>query len=631
MNLRGRGGVTIALVFIFIAATAWALSFKPEPPADFTFVNDTEIKSVDPALIIGQPEMRVVMGLFEGLVNWDPKTLAPIPGVAKSWEISDDGLTYTFHFRDNACWTDGSPVTPQDFLWQWRRVLDPLTISEYSYQLYYIENGERYSSGPLHPGDRVEIETYDKLPDSLPFVRCNVLRGRLVRPPQELDKYSSTAIYTVEIDGRKRRFQTIKSRDFAKWQPPPSSGDQPKLEPCKTVLLDFDEVGAKAIDDKTLEVKLRSPTSYFLFLTGYYPLFAINPRCVETFGYPGWTKPEHIVTNGAFKLESRKVRQRTRLVKNEKYWNAANVRLNTIDVLPVESQSTALNLYLSGQAEWIPYAPKTIIPKMLADQRPDFNPTPEMTVEFYRLNCTKPPLDNPLVRKALALAVDRREIVEGVTRGGELPAESVVPPGLPGYESPKGPQFDPQRARKLLAEAGYPDGQGLPKIEILYNTKDENQSIAELIQSQWKQNLGIDVGLVNMEWNAYLAAQQNLQYQVSRAGWIGDYLDPNTFLDMWMTDNPNNQTGWSNKRYDELVSQAAAEVDPVKRMALLREAEAIFLDELPVVPIYFRVTTNLVRPYVKGWYNNLLDTHPLDPIWIDQEEKQQFLKAGGRG
>jgi oligopeptide transport system substrate-binding protein len=629
MRFRGRNGLGAILALILIAATAWALSFKSEPPADFTFVNDTEIKSVDPALIIGQPEMRVVMGLFEGLVNWDPKTLAPIPGVAKSWEISDDGLIYTFHFRDDACWTDGSRVMPQDFLWQWRRVLDPLTISEYSYQLYYIENAERYSAGPLNPGDRVEIETFEAAAGALPHARGKVLRGRLAEVLDSGEK--ERPVYVVEIDGHRQGFQTVKTRDFATWKPPELSDDVSKVQPCKTVLLDFDEVGAKAIDDRTLQVKLRSPTSYFLFLTGYYPLFAINPRCVETYGYPAWTKPENIVTNGAFKLQSRKVRERTRLVKNEKYWNAANVRLNTIDVLPVESQSTALNLYLSGQAEWIPYAPKTIIPTLLADKRPDFNPEPEMTVEFYRINCTKPPLDNPLVRKALALAVDRRQIVEGVTRGGELPAESVVPPGLPGYQSPKGPEFNLELARKLLAEAGYPDGKGLPKIEVLYNTKDENQSIAELIQSQWKQNLGIDVGLVNMEWNAYLAAQQNLQYQISRAGWIGDYLDPNTFLDMWTSGNPNNQTGWSNKRYDELISQAAAQVDPVKRMETLREAEAIFLDELPVVPIYFRVTTNLVRPYVKGWYNNLLDTHPLDPIWIDKDEKQQFLKAGGRG
>ncbi len=404
-----------------------------------------------------------------------------------------------------------------------------------------------------------------------------------------------------------------------------------KIEPCAIVLLDFAEVEAKAIDDHTLEVKLKSPTPYFLQLTGYYPLFATNRRCVETYGYPAWTRPENIVSNGAFRLQSRQVRQRTRLVKSENYWNAANVRLNTIDVLPVESQTTALNLYLTGQVDWIPKAPNTIVPELLAQKRDDLFPRPQMTIYFYRLNCSKPPLDKKLVRRALALAVNKRQIVEGVTRGGEVPASSFVPPGLTGYEPATSEPYNPQLARKLLAEAGYPGGRGFPKLEISYNTDEGHQSIAELIQAQWKENLGIDVGLQNMEWNAYLAAQRNLQYQVSRAGWVGDYLDPNTFLDMWMADNPNNQTGWSNKKYDALIIAAGKEPDTAKRMKILQQAEAILLDELPVIPFYYYVSTNMVRPYVKGFYPNLLDVHPLDAIWIDQAEKEKFLKAGGRG
>ena len=670
---RGRNKFLFLIGMLLVGATAWAISFRPPPRADFTFVNETEIQSVDPALVIGQPEMRIVTAIFEGLVNWDPKTLAPIPGVAEKWDISDDRLTYTFHFNPKAKWSDGSPVTPHDFVWQWRRVLDPLTLSQYSYQLWYVKNARRYTLGPLDPGDRVEIELHEpagtltpalsqRERGAMPFARGRVLHGKLVKIIQPKDNATGGAaadqkatsdasdseetslaagkIYEVEIDGIHRWFETVKTRDLSQWKPASgtltpalSQGEREniKIEPCKTVLLDFDEVGVKALDDATLQVTLDSPTPYFLFLAGYYPLFPLNPRCVETYGFPEWTKPEHIVTNGPFKLESRQVRQRLRMAKNPEYWDAANVRLNTVDAIPIESLTTALNLYMTGQVDWIPKVPTTVVAELIKQKRVDYYPTPEMTIYFYRLNCTKPPLDNPLVRRALALAVNKKQIVEGVTRGGELPALSIVPPGLTGYTQAPGEEYNPELARKLLAEAGYPGGRGLPKFEILYNPSDEHQSIAEVIQSQWKENLGVDVGLQSMEWGAYLAAQQNLNYQIARAGWVGDYLDPNTFLDMWMTDNPNNETGWSNREYDKLMAAAAVEGDAAKRMQLLHQAEVIVLKELPFIPIYYRVSTNLVRPYVKGWYPNLLDVHPLGPIWIDEKEKQKFLQAGGRG
>jgi oligopeptide transport system substrate-binding protein len=625
MRIRSRNSLVGFLLLLLIAATAWAFSFPKVAPADFTFINENEITSVDPAMVIGQSEMRVIIGLFEGLVNWDPKTLTPIPGVAEKWEISDDQLTYTMHLRNEAKWTDGSPVTAHDFVWEWRRALDPLTADEYSYQLWYLVNAERYSERDIKPGDRVEIELNERAAGALPFARGKMLRGKLVTVQKSDNPESKTQpVYEVEIDGQRRAFQMVLARDLKNWTPPVAG-----VESCKAVLLDFDEVGCKALDDHTLQIKLKSSTPYFLFLLGYFPLFPTNPRCLETYGYPDWVKPDHIVTNGAFKLEMHKVRERIRLVKNETYWDAEHVKLNSIDILPVESMATELNLYMTGQADWIPKVPATVVP--LAKKRSDFYPTPEMTIYFYRINCTSGALKDPRVRKALALAVNKKEVVEGVTRGGEIPALSMVPLGLPGYEPAQGEPYNPELARKLLAEAGYPGGQGLPKVEILYNTEEAHQSVAELIQAQWKENLGIDAGLQNMEWNAYLAAQQKLQYQVSRSGWIGDYLDPNTFLDMWTTDNPNNQTGWSNKEYDKLIAEAATESVPAKRMQILKQAEAILLDELPIIPIYYRISTNMVRPYVKGWYPNLLDTHPLNTIWIDEEEKQRFLKAGGRG
>jgi oligopeptide transport system substrate-binding protein len=665
MFFRRRNWFAIFLLVLLAAATAWALAGKSEPPADFTFVNNTEIRSIDPALALGQPEGRVIVGLFEGLTNLDPKDLHPIPGVAKSWDVSPDLRTYTFHFRDNAKWTDGTPVVAGDFVWQWRHMLDPLNATEYTYQHWYLENGERYTNKQFGPGDKVEIELHERPKDALPFARGIVLHGKLIeilQPPAGSSASPGTiaatvpaspgvatpglaeGVYVIDIDGQRRAFQNVTERDRKKWTPPkwaaagpltptlsPGEREKIQVEPSKNVLLDFSEVGVKALDDRTLQVHLKAPTPYYLQLVGFYPLFPTNPRCLETYGYPAWTKPEHAVTNGPFKLESRVVRSRLRMVKNPLYWNAANVKCNIIDSLPIESSATAFNMYLNGQVDWIPLVPTTAVPDILADKRADFLHTPEYTCDFYRINCTRPPLDNKLVRQALAMAVNKKQITEGVIRGGEVVARTLVPPGLPGYESSECPEYNPQRARELLAKAGYPGGKGFRKIEILYNTDELNQNIVEVIQSQWKENLGIDVGLQNMEWNSWLSASADMQYDVCRGGWIGDYLDPNTFLDMFVTDGGNNQTGWSNKKYDELIASAKTEHDAARRMKFLHDAEVILMDEMPIIPIYYRVSRNMIRPYVHGFYPNLLDLHPLDTIWIDEAEKRKFEAHGGRG
>jgi oligopeptide transport system substrate-binding protein len=251
-----------------------------------------------------------------------------------------------------------------------------------------------------------------------------------------------------------------------------------------------------------------------------------------------------------------------------------------------------------------------------------------LTTYFYRLNVNRPPLDNVKVRQALSLALDRRQICEHVTKAGEVPAQGFVPPGLAGYPYPQTHGYDPQLAQKTLAEAGYPGGRGLPRLEILYNVSDAHQEIAEVIQQQWRDNLGIDVQLRNLEWGVFLDTLQSKNYQIARSGWIGDYPDPNTFVDMFVTDGANNQTNWSNPRYDELVKQAASEFDPPKRLQMLAEAEQILLDEQPVIPIYYSVSFNLVKPHVQGYYSHPQDWHPLQLMWV--EKKQAALSAGTR-
>ena len=631
---RGRALFPYVALAVIAAAAVWALSFEPLPPADFTFANGTEIESVDPAIVTGQPEGRIIWSIFEGLTRWHPATLEPIPGVAERWELSDDGLQYTFHLRADALWSDGTPVTAHDFVWSYRRFLDPKSSGKYVNLLYYLKGAEEFNSRTLAPGDPVEVELHEKPDGALPYARGQLIPGKLVAfkrlDPETLAVIESEAeptwgerAYVVDIDGTERMF-------LPRGETTPDDQYIADLEICRDVLLDFGEVGVSATDDRTLVLTMKNPTAFFLNLTGFYPLSPTNPRCIETFGSPDWTRPENIVSNGPFELQLRQIRERVRLVKSDTYWNRENVRLNTVDALAVESSTTQVNLYMTGQVDWITTVPATIVSELIAQERDDFRPSPELTINFYRINTTRPPLDNPKVRRALALAVNKQEIVETITRAGEVPALSLVPPGIPGYQQPSGPEFNPDEARRLLAEAGYPGGVGFRKIQILYNTEETHQLVAELIQHHWKDHLGIDVELQNMEWNSYLAAQHALEYDVSRSGWIGDYLDPNTFLDLFLSGNPNNQTGWNSAQFDKLLDAAAKETRPAERMQLLHEAETLLLEEMPVIPLYYRVSKNLVRPYVHGFFPNLQDVHPLEAIWVDQTQKQEFLESMGR-
>jgi oligopeptide transport system substrate-binding protein len=603
MLRSSRNLLAAILGFLGLAATLWAMSFSQLPPADFTFCNETEIKTVDPAIVTGNPEGRVIRELFECLVNWHPQTLEPIPGVAKQWSVSDDQLVYTFSLRTDALWSDGTPVTAEDFHWSYQRFLHPETAAEYAYQLWYVDGAEKYTRRQLAAGDAVEIEIMEKAAGALPHARGRSVYGKLL----EIDKGAGNdqePTYIVELaDGSTVRYRK-------------SGGDG--ATPFRWLLSDFRNVGITIKDSHTIEFRLKHPVPYFVRLLGFYPLSPVNRRCIETHGYPGWTKPANIVSNGPFLLAERRIRDRIRLVKNPKYWNRKAVSFDIVDALAVDSSTTALNLYETGQCDWIPKVPNTIIPELRG--REDFVSKPFLSTYYYRLNVTRPPLDDPRVRRALNLALDKQEIVDKVARGGEVPATSYVPPGIEGYEPGRCGERNVEEARRLLAEAGYPGGRGMPKIEILYNTMDSHRSIAELIQSQWKEALGIDVGLANQEWSVYQSSVRQLHYDVARAGWTGDYVDPNTFLDMYVTGGENNQTGWSHQRYDELIDLAQGEPDAQQRFAYFQQAEEILMEELPILPLYYYVASELVRPGLSGFYPNVQDVHPIAPMSWDNSQ-----------
>jgi oligopeptide transport system substrate-binding protein len=515
-----------------ILAAALVLALAPAAGAAleqvFRITNTAEPESLDPGIVTGVPEHRILSNLFEGLTTADPKDLSPRPGMAASWTVSRDGLVYTFTLRD-ARWTDGKPVTAQDFVYAWERILNPKTGAKYAQQLYYLKNGEEYNKGRL---------------------------------------------------------------------------------------TDFGLVGVKALDAKSLRVTLRCPTAYFLDLTSFYTLYPVPRWAIEAHG-KDWVKPGKIVSNGPFRLVSWVPQKDLVLEKNPQHWDAANVKLQKVVFLPTDDINTAYKQFLAGDSDWLPTLPAAQIES--ARSRPEHYVSPYLGTYYFRFNTTKAPVSDLRVRKALSLAVDRESLTRFVTKSGEIPHAGFVPAGLRGYAAVTGAGFDPTTAKKLLADAGYPDGKGFPRLELLYNTSDLHRVITQAVQQMWKEHLGIQVELVNLEWKVYLARQGSLDYQIARAGWIGDYVDPNTFLDLWVTGGGNNQTGWSSKRYDDLIGQAACKLTkPQDRMRTLQEAERLLLEELPILPLFTYVNKGMLSRRVKGWYPNLLDQHPLKHINLER-------------
>jgi oligopeptide transport system substrate-binding protein len=646
--IRGIRGtffyVAPALAFV---ALGWAVSFGTLPPADFTFNNDGEVKTVDPAKATGQPENRILNALFEGLLRMmppdgqqpDAEGLVPLvaaPAAAEMPEISSDGKTYTFRIRDTARWSNGDPVTADDFVWSWRRILHPETAAEYAYQLYYVRGAKAYNQGVVVEGDAVEVELTDR-PDPLQaFPRGTIVTGTLRRivepsPVQLAADASKEEKSRAEADWKRRWVFVVElpadsqpSSRFRAFSQQPDGNDSVSIpdigklpvERCLHTLPDFVGTGgAKAIDPRTLRVELTNPTPFFSELVAFYPYFPVHRGCVERHGSPAWTKAENIVSNGPFQLQFRRIRDRIRLAKNPHYWDAANVHLNVIDALAVSYSTTSLNMFLKGQIDWMAKPPSAVLQELR--KRDDYRASTALIVYFYRLNTARKPLDDVRVRRALNMAMDKQAICDHVTKAGERPARHLVPPGMAGYQSPLGADYDVEAARKLLAEAGFPGGKGFPRMQILFNTHDAHRDIAEVIQQQWKNNLGIDIELRNLEWGVYLDSVTKTDFDIARAGWVPDYSDPNTFLDMFLTGGAHNNTNWGNKRYDELIELAGAEPDNTRRMAYFQEAERLLLDEQPIIPIYFYVTSNLVNPRVQNFTLNPQDTHPLHVLRVE--------------
>jgi len=384
------------------------------------------------------------------------------------------------------------------------------------------------------------------------------------------------------------------------------------------VITNADLVGVHVLDPLTVQVELKSPTAFFLDLCAFPTLYVVPRQTIEKYG-DRWLMARPLPSCGAFELADWRLNDKIRLKKNPRYWDAANTRSDIIDLLPVSSANTALNLYESGQADLV--WDKELIPAELLDvllQRPDFHPFTYLGTYFLRFNVTRKPFDDVRVRQALALAIDKDRIVKKITRAGELTTSHLVPPGTRNYHPPEGLGYDPARARELLAAAGYPGGRGFPRFEYLFNAgsaggANVHQSIGVELQEMWRAELGIQMDLRQAETKVFWGLQSRLDYQVCRSSWIGDYDDPNTFLGMFISGDGNNETGWKNPAYDRLVAAANQEVDPARREADFQAAETLLVhDEVPIIPLYIYVGMNYFHTNrVAGLWQNLLDDHPL--------------------
>lgn len=765
------------------------------------YISGSEPESLDPQVPTGQPEARVLMAIYDGLVEYEPKTMEAIPAIAESWEVSPDGTEFLFHLRKNATFSNGEKITAKDFVYTFRRGLSPELAAQNAYLAYYIKYGEAYNSGKVFVtrpdgsfvfdkdlaeekpeagngepaaqpqekkepaennvkeekveslGTDTEFHKFINSPQRLavsgdPFALANEIKQNEKLKPyfsfgkadiknapefvkkvqtsndgfskflqQKLDANVLAACANACDDGAKQRLadalnSLAENENFNKPEiasaenlPPASQKilksfdkknadiekanaaideeaaqlekpeekekklkDKKKpieklfyvnrfllsdyykdsLESARVTEVKGENIGVEAIDDHTFRLKLYQPAPFFMGLLGHQFFRVVHQPTIEKFGID-WTRPENIVTSGAFKLLERKPYDKVVVEKDPTYWDAANVRLNRIEFYPLEESTTMMNLYKSGYVDamynHVPPADWNEVIKQYKDEYLNF---PEVAIEYYTYSVKKGAVKDQKIREAIALAIDRDALAkyrkttkplvdftpEGIFPKYEIAREKVYTEKLKAQGSSleqwKARKFDPERARKLLAEAGFPvqkngDRYSCPTfpsgdIELTYNTAESNKNIAEFIQAQWKQNLGIEVPLKNMEWKTFLTVRKKVEYTgMARAGWVGDYMDPYTFLNLFYSENNDSSTGWYDPKFDKMLDDANKTTDEMKRFEKLAEAEFFLMQNQPVIPLQTQATNWIKKPYVKGLYPNPGTLHAWKFVYIEND------------
>ncbi|MHC5112280.1 MAG: peptide ABC transporter substrate-binding protein [Planctomycetota bacterium] len=622
----------LVLVVIMALMMVGALATTHEAPADFTYVNSSGIHTLDPARMSWTTDFRVALNLWEGLTTWDPVSLEPIPAAAElPPAVSPDGRTLTFTVRDDARWSNGDPVLAADFVRGWRRGLEPGTSTDYAFLIAdHIQGAEEYYRWRL---DNVTVLTA--------LAR--------IRDGWEIDARQAKALVDSELGdmflpegagkggpadtdwNQVARDISASGRDLA--------GVYDKAFEQHANAMDdrFEQVAIRTQGDRKLVVTLREPCAYFLDLTGF-PIFLPCHPSVEIMRnrYRGrgitaeglvvydaqWTKPRvrrngypGLITNGAYRLSDWVFKRRARLEVNDFYRRARSMECRIVDMLVYDNLSAALMAYEADRVDFlpdlgVPYEHE-LVRLAQTGQRPDIHLASVLATYFLNFNCQSDQVNgrrNPFVdarvRKAFTLAVDRPQLVERVLGRGDEVARTFVPPGtMEAYRSPAGLEADVVAARKLLADAGYPNGAALPPIELLYTPNDE--LLCQAIGHMWETQLNVDVELRSLESKAFAERKAGREYMVARGNWFADYRDPTTFLDCLKTGNGNNDCGYSSENYDRLLDQARKERHVNKRADILARAEEIIVDEdCPILPILHYRSPIAIKPRVKGLYAN---------------------------
>ena len=484
-----------------------------------------DVQSLDPHKSSTVEEANILRDLFTGLVTQD-KDANLIPGAAESWTVSSDGKVYTFKLRADDVWSDGTPVTAKDFVFAWRRVVDPKTGSEYASMAFPVLNGEEINGGKAKPED----------------------------------------------------------------------------------------MGVKAIDDSTLEVTLKGPTPYFLEMLTHQAMYPVSEANVTKFG-DDFVKPGNLVSNGAFTLAEEVPNDHTKLVKNPKFFDAANVKLDAVNYIPTEDRAAGIKRYEAGEVDSMNDMPTEQLADLKAKFGDQIHLTPELGTYYYIFKSQKAPWNDAKLRNAISMVIDRDQLAEKVWQNSMIPAYSLVPPGVKGYETrtmdyAEMPQLDREDAAKKVFEAMGISPEKPMKLELRYNTSENHKNTAVAFQEMLKP-FGFDVSLINTDGKThYSYLEQHGDFDVARAGWIADFKDPVTFLNLAHTGDGNNYGEYTNKAYDALMDKAAVEADPAARMKELSDAEAIMIADLPLLPLLYYGNHNVISPKLHGFADNVMDSHP---------------------
>ena len=597
------------------------------------YVTGSEPETLDPHISSGQPEARIYMAIYDGLVEYGPKDMQPIPAVAKSWEISPKVDEFIFHLRDNARWSDGTPITASDFVYSFRRGFSPETLSSSAELGFFIQYAEAFKSG------QVFVKKGDSFLLDKDFGGSEQAAAAPFGPETEFNKFiHSPARLTLDGDEKKRAEQ------FAADPKLKAAADGAEFVPVTAA-----DIGVEAVDNYTLRITLRQSAPFFVGLLAHQFFRLVPQKAIEKSGKE-WIRKENILTCGAFRIKDYRPYDALVLEKDPNYWDAANVHLDGIEFYPVEENSTILNLYKAGAIDaFLNHTVPSSWIENVRQYKDEYMNFPESATAYYSMNVTKPPFDNPKIRKAFALAVDRDAVSN--FRKVTKPLYDITPSGIfPDYDKArekiseeirkergiapevwaKNNKFDPDRARTILTDAGFAvqkngDSYSCPTfptdtVSLMFNTNENNRAIAEFVQAQWKQNLGITIPLKSQEFKTFLKDRHDVQYVgFAQSLWSGDYMDPYTFLGLHYGYPNNGDAGFNDPKYNKMLDEANSELDPEKRYEMLARAEFYLMEQLPSVPLTINATNWMKKPYIKGMYPNPGTLLPWKFVYIESD------------